>query len=158
MRSKVKTKISKADVCRCTPKPVVKIENHTLKPPPPRYPLGRMRVRSVRPTETHSVATNFVFGAEHMDYTVQSGDTLLRIANSYGTIPSNVVTPGGSHLDPYSLIPGQTLVVLPEYHVIVEGDTLVSLAKKYKTTSERISAANPELQGSLKMGQRVRLA
>lgn len=49
-----------------------------------------------------------------MDYTVQSGDTLLRIANSYGTIPSNVVTPGRSDPDPYSLIPGQTLVVLPE--------------------------------------------
>lgn len=93
-----------------------------------------------------------------MDYTVQSGDTLLRIANSYGTIASNVVTQGGSHPDPYSLIPGQTLVVLPENHVVVEGDTLVSLAKKYKTTSERISAVNLELQGGLQVGQRVRLA
>ncbi len=95
-----------------------------------------------------------------MDYTVQSGDTLLRIATSYSTIASNVVTQGGSHPDPYSLIPGQTLVVLPEYHVAVEGDTLVSLAKKNKTTSERISAVNPaiNLQGRLKRGQKVRLA
>lgn len=94
----------------------------------------------------------------YMDYIVQSGDTLLRIANSYGTIASNVVTQGGSHPDPYSLIPGQTLVVLPENHVVVDGETLVSLAKKYRTTPDRILAANPELQGSLKVGQSVRLA
>ena len=99
-----------------------------------------------------------MFSAKYVDYTVQSGDTLLRIANSYGTIASNVVTQGGRHPDPYSLIPGQTLVVLPENHVVVAGDTLVSLAKKYRTTSERISVVKPELQGGLQVGQRVRLA
>jgi len=85
-------------------------------------------------SKTRSVAINLVFGAKYMDYTVQSGDTLLRIATSYSTIASNVVTQGGSHPDPYSLNPGETLLVLPEYHVVVEGDTLVSLANKYKTT------------------------
>lgn len=60
---------------------------------------------SVRPIETHSVAINLIFGAKYMDYVVQSGDTLLRIANSYGTIASNVVTQEGSHPYPYSLIP-----------------------------------------------------
>ncbi len=143
------------------------LTKHTLNPPRyclgenPRFPVYRYTGgSSVRPLETHSVATDLVLGAKYKDYTVQSGDTLLRIANSYGTIPSNVVTQGGSHPDPYSLIPGQTLVVLPEYHVAVEGDTLVSLAKKNKTTSERISAVNPaiNLQGRLKRGQKVRLA
>lgn len=127
--------------------------------------LSSKNARSITPAKvpvffgfSSAVAIHLLFGAKPMDYTVQSGDTLLRIANSYGTIASNVLTQGGSNPDPYSLIPGQTLVVLPEYHVVVEGDTLVSLATKYRTTSDRTLAANPELQGSLKLGQRVCLA
>ena len=75
-----------------------------------------------------------------MNYVIQSGDTLRRIAASYGTITSNVVTQSGVQPDPYNLIPGQTLVVLPEYHTVASGDTIVSTAHKYKTTPDRMLA------------------
>ena len=91
-----------------------------------------------------------LFDAEYMDYTVQSGDTLLRIASLYGTIPSNVVTHGGSHPNQYSLISGQILVVLPAYNVVVEGDTSLSLAKKHKRHHKGLP-----ILSTLKAGQRI---
>ena len=43
---------------------------------------------------------------------LQRGDTVVRIAEAYGTLPSNVVSDDRQHPDPYKLFPGQKLVIL----------------------------------------------
>ncbi len=45
-------------------------------------------------------------------YEVQRGDTVLRIAQAFGTLTSNVVTEDHKLPDPYKLFPGQKLLVL----------------------------------------------
>lgn len=44
-----------------------------------------------------------------VEYEVQRGDTVVRIAEAFGTLTSNVVTQGHQYPDPYKLFPGQKL-------------------------------------------------
>ena len=65
-----------------------------------------------------------------MEHVVERGDTVVRIAQRYGTFSSNVVTATGELPNPYRLKYGQTLYVRPTgdtkptTHTFVPGETV----------------------------------
>jgi murein DD-endopeptidase MepM/ murein hydrolase activator NlpD len=80
--------------------------------------------------------------AEIQQYIVQSGDTVLGIAEKFGLKPETVqwANPGlEANVD--LIRPGDPLAILPidgALHTITSGDTLISIANKYKVTVEDI--------------------
>ncbi len=73
---------------------------------------------------------------EIITYTVQSGDSVFVIAQRFGISPQTIMWANGKLEDnPDLLRIGQELLILPTsgvYHVVAQGDTLESIAKKYK--------------------------
>ena len=79
-------------------------------------------------------------------YTVQPGDTVQGIAITYGIQPESIMWSNSAVEDaPDYLQIGQELVILPVdgvYHTVAKGDTLESIAKKYKATIESITGVS----------------
>lgn len=77
-------------------------------------------------------------------YTVQSGDNVSTIADQFGVSVETVLWNNGNLEDnPDYLDLGDVLTILPVsgvYHTVVKGDTLDSIAKKYKVRVEDITA------------------
>jgi murein DD-endopeptidase MepM/ murein hydrolase activator NlpD len=77
-------------------------------------------------------------------YTVQSGDNVSTIADQFGVSAETIMWNNGNLEDnPDYLTVGDVLTILPVsgvYHTVVEGDTLDSIAKKYKARVEDITA------------------
>lgn len=99
------------------------------------------------PTSTPSTST--------VTYTVQPGDTLYRIAGTYGTTVSAIVA-ANNIVNPDLIYPGQVLVIPSTTtpttqirYVVVPGDTLYRIALRYDTTVSAIvlanNIANPDL-------------
>jgi murein DD-endopeptidase MepM/ murein hydrolase activator NlpD len=76
-------------------------------------------------------------------YTVQSGDNVSSIADQFGVSAETVLWNNGNLEDnPDYLDVGDDLTILPVsgvYHTVVKGDTLESIAKKYKVKVEDIT-------------------
>ena len=76
-------------------------------------------------------------------YTVQAGDTLLDIAEKFELEADTIMWASGRVEDhPDLLQVGQVLTILPVdgvYHTVQKGDTLESVAKKYKVDVEAIT-------------------
>ena len=76
-------------------------------------------------------------------YTVQAGDTILGIAGKYGLQPETILWANPSiEQNPDRISIGDQIKVLPVngvLHVVKAGDTLSSLAAKYKVTAEAIA-------------------
>ena len=76
-------------------------------------------------------------------YTIEAGDTLLGIAEKFGLEADTIMWASGRVEDhPDLLRVGQVLTILPVdgvYHTVQEGDTLESIAKKYKVDVEAIT-------------------
>lgn len=79
-------------------------------------------------------------------YTVQPGDTVEGIAIMYGIQPETIMWSNSAVEDaPDYLQIGQELVILPVngvYHTVAKGDTLESIAQKYKATIESITGVS----------------
>jgi murein DD-endopeptidase MepM/ murein hydrolase activator NlpD len=79
-------------------------------------------------------------------YTVQPGDTVQGIAISYGIQPETIMWSNSAVEDaPDYLQIGQQLAILPidgVYHTVAKGDTLDSIAKKYKAKIESITGVS----------------
>lgn len=77
-------------------------------------------------------------------YTVQPGDTTQSIAALYGLEPTTIMWSNPDvEKAPDLLRVGQVVTILPidgVYHTVEEGDTLVSLAEKYKVDASTIAA------------------
>lgn len=73
---------------------------------------------------------------EVITYVVQPGDTVLEIAAEYKVEQETLMWANAAlEKNPDLLHPGQELVILPidgVYHTVAKGDTLASIAKKYK--------------------------
>ena len=80
---------------------------------------------------------------EVITYTVQPGDTLLGIAQKFKLDADTIMWASGRLEDhPDLLRVGQVLTILPVdgiYHTVQEGETLESIAKKYKVDVEAIT-------------------
>jgi murein DD-endopeptidase MepM/ murein hydrolase activator NlpD len=75
-------------------------------------------------------------------HTVKTGDTLYDIAARYNVEAETLVWANNMDLNPDLLRLGQELVVLPVngvYHTVAAGDTVESIAKKYKATASAIA-------------------
>lgn len=77
-------------------------------------------------------------------YTVQAGDTVLGIAQRFGLKGASLLAANKDLADnPDFLEVGQKLNVLPVdgvYHTVVKGDTVESIAKKYKVEPSTITS------------------
>lgn len=82
-------------------------------------------------------------------YTVKSGDTVIGIANKFGLLPETLMWANTElENDPDRLSIGDQLNILPVngvLHIVRPGDTLSSLASKYKVTVDDI--VNSKLNG-----------
>lgn len=81
-------------------------------------------------------------------YTVRSGDTLSKIARTYGTTVSNLVALNGI-ANPNHITIGSTLCVKAQgskptgtYYTVKRGDTLYSIARKFGLTAACLAQAN----------------
>lgn len=77
-------------------------------------------------------------------YTVQSGDTVQDIAAKFDLDPTTIMWANPAVEDAPDLLRiGQELIILPVdgvYHTVKEGETLESIAKKYKVEVEAITS------------------
>lgn len=76
-------------------------------------------------------------------YTVQAGDTVQAIAALFGLQPTTIMWANPAVEDAPDLLRiGQEVIILPidgVYHTVVEGETLESIAEKYKVEPEAIA-------------------
>lgn len=75
-------------------------------------------------------------------YEVKEGDTVSGVADLYGVSKNTIVWANDIK---GALKPGQTLIILPVTgvkHIVKKGDTLASIAKKYKADTEEIALFN----------------
>lgn len=76
-------------------------------------------------------------------YVVRPGDTISQIAKMFGVSVNTIKW--GNNLSGNTLKVGETLIILPisgVRHTVVRGDTLASIAKKYKGDLEEIANYN----------------
>jgi len=95
---------------------------------------------------------------EVMTYTVQAGDTIQSIAETFDLEPTTVMWANPAVEDAPDLLRiGQTIVILPidgVYHQVEEGDTVASIAEAYDVVTEDIincthndlTRASPEIE------------
>ncbi len=76
-------------------------------------------------------------------YTVQAGDTVQGIAEMFRLQPTSIMWANPAIEDAPDLLRiGQEVIILPidgVYHTVAEGDTLASIAEKYKVTTDVIT-------------------
>ncbi len=79
-----------------------------------------------------------------IEYTVQTGDTLTSIAAHFG-ISLNTLLWANDLTQKSTIKPGQKLLILPVsgvMHLVKKGDTVGSIAEKYKTDPEKVIGFN----------------
>ncbi len=91
---------------------------------------------------TTSKPTPAPSAAEVQTYIVQPGDTVLGIAGKFGLRPETIQWSNPAiEVNPDLIRPGDSLVILPvngAIHTVASGDTLGSIASRYKVTVEDI--------------------
>ena len=93
-------------------------------------------------------------------YTVKSGDTLYKIANTYGTTVNAIKSLNGLTGD--NLRIGQTLLIpsnvpISNTYTVKSGDSLWSIARRYGTTVNTLKSLNGLTNNTLQIGQTLRL-
>ena len=76
-------------------------------------------------------------------YEVKKGDTLATVAKLFGVSKNTIIW--ANDLKSNNLTPGDTIVILPMTgikHVVKDGDTVSSIAKKYKADADDIAKFN----------------
>ena len=96
-------------------------------------------------------------------YTIQAGDTLFRLAQTYNTTVNAIIAinpginPNALQVGQRICIPGEPTVTCPTgsiSYTIQRGDTLFALAQRFNTTVSAILALNPGLDPNvLQVGQ-----
>ena len=103
--------------------------------PPPASFLALTKAAVLRTTIPERTRTS------PLTYKVQGGDTLLGIAQKFHISGETVIWANGQEDAPDVLRIGQELVILPVsgvYHTVKKGDTLKSIAARYKVDPEVI--------------------
>ena len=81
-------------------------------------------------------------------YTVVPGDTLYSVSSRL-SVPQQVLISSNGLREPYSLTPGQALLVTdtPALYTVLPGDTVFSAAARFGVSENRLYRANPSLGG-----------
>jgi len=103
----------------------------------PRFYYRTAQARIVRQAQPHTAVPERP-RLELLTYTVQAGDTAEKIAGMFGIQPTTLMWSNPEmEKAPDLLRIGQVLTILPldgVYHTVEEGDSLASLAEKYKVS------------------------
>lgn len=92
-------------------------------------------------------------------YTVQTGDTLFKIANNYDTTISDIIDL--NNLSTTILTPGQTLLLpnknenTENIYIVKAGDTLYKIADEYNVTVDDIISSNNLTSTTLNIGKKL---
>ncbi|MEO7364645.1 MAG: LysM peptidoglycan-binding domain-containing protein [Candidatus Saccharimonadales bacterium] len=95
--------------------------------------------------------------ADIKSYVTQTGDTLSGLASKFGVTSDSIRWSNGLGSSE-ALTVNQTLTIPPVsgvVYTVVSGDTVDSLAAKYKTSAEKITAFNDAEIGGLKPGEQI---
>ena len=109
----------------------------------------------------YGTANECVTGQTGSTYTVASGDTLYSIARKYNTTVDKIKSL--NNLTSNTLSIGQILKVpssnenIPNTHIVVSGETLYSIARKYNTTVDEIKRLNNLTSNILSIGQVLKI-
>ncbi|MFC5652346.1 LysM peptidoglycan-binding domain-containing protein [Paenibacillus solisilvae] len=90
-------------------------------------------------------------------YVVRSGDSLYRIAQTYG-VSVNEITEANELTAGNALVIGQALVIpiVGQYYWVKQGDTLTTLARQFDTSAQTLASVNGlELNAPLPVGLRL---
>ncbi len=95
------------------------------------------------PSGTIADITEHPTSSEISVYVVHEGDTLAGIAKMFDVSANTILW--ANDVGKGGIKPGQTLIILPitgVRHTVVKGDTIASLAKKYKADADEIADYN----------------
>lgn len=110
---------------------------------------GSALVSSVGPSGTASDSLIHKPTSDQISiYVVREGDTLSQIAEMFDVTVNTIKW--NNNLSSNTLRPGDTLVILPisgVKHAVIKGDTITSIAKKYKGDIDEIVAYNNIREG-----------
>ena len=99
---------------------------------------------STGPVGADVMAEQKTYSGEIRVYTVRGGDSLSRVAEMFD-VTTNTIMWANDLNRASDIQPGDSLVILPVagvQHVVKSGDTLSTIAKKYKAEAEEIIAYN----------------
>jgi len=104
------------------------------------------------------VASSFKSNKDIQDYTVQAGDTVGSIASKFNVTSDSIKWSNGLSSDAVSA--GTKLAIPPVgysgiVYTVKSGDTLDSIASKYKADKNELTAANDAEIGGLQVGERI---
>ncbi len=109
------------------------------------------------PTEEQNVMTN--------EYVVKSGDTLYKIANSYGLSVADIIN--ANNLANNTLTIGQKLIIPSkeqeessityQNYTVTKGDNLYAIAREYNTTVNELMSINNLKSNLLNIGQIIKV-
>lgn len=118
-----------------------------------------------------SKKTETVKGKKFYIHTIEKGETLYSLSKAYEVSGNEIVVENPELID--GLKPGMKVRIpfkdeskkvntdpsafTGPVHVVVKGETMYSLCKKYDVRPEELVQLNPELKDGLKLGQIVRL-
>ena len=85
-------------------------------------------------------------------YVVREGDTLAALSTRLG-VPQSVLAWANGLREPYSLTPGQALLILngARTYTVQSGDTVYSIAARFGLTLNRLWQMNPTLAGGVQL-------
>ncbi len=94
-------------------------------------------------------------------YTIQSGDTLRKIAARINSTVSDILAVNPQIMDANNIYVGQiiNLPVSTSYYTVQSGDTMKKIAARFGTTLESLISLNPQIQdiNKIYVGQVIRL-
>ena len=153
---------------------VVETNNEQLLPPitnPPTTNNEWADAAQILPPKTNApvIPTTPVM----QEYIIQKGDTYYSIGKAFG-VTMKAIQNANPGVDPTKLQVGKTIVIPPPapvettpevvptasgevVYTVVSGDTLSSIAKKYKTTWQAIRDLNSLPTTNIKVGQKLRI-
>ncbi len=100
-----------------------------------------------------------------MEYIVQPGDTLFKIARRFGISLEELIAANPQISDPSKLLVGQRIIVpteippTPTIYIVRPGDTLYLIARRYGITLEELIRANPQISdpNQINVGDRINI-